>query len=218
MATPTMPVLDGRPFEELCDAGYRPLRLTDIMQIWLQQHFSKASNIVQVGIKDRIWTDSDDSKIQIYPVSDWRPRETEKRPALIIKRNELKFVRYGIDNRYMGSGFVASGQKNTYAAGLQGSHTVFCMAGEGGEAEQLGAEVAQELMKFAPVVRVWLNMLRVELVGMGELSILEEATENFAVPVSIAYAFMEQWALTPLDEATLTRIKLQVNKPAAPLV
>ena len=200
--------LDGRPFKALCDSGFRPNKFTGIMLLWMAQHFSNTDRIVEPGIKDRVWnSDFEQSKIQILAVEDWKPQTTEQRPAILAKRNDLKFTRFGIDNRLMGGG-VPYDTRRIHVAGLQGSHTMFCIAGEGGEAEQLAAEVSQELMKFAPIVREWLNLLRVELVSIGKLSKLEEASENFVVPVDIAYAYLEQWELSPLDVPLLTELKL----------
>lgn len=207
MADNTIVPLDGRPFKALCGSGFRPNKFTGIMLLWLTQHFSNTNRIVEPGIKDRVWDpDFEKSKIQINAVEDWKPQTTEQRPSILAKRNDFKFVRYGIDNRLMGGG-VPYNTKRLHTGVMTGSHTIFCIAGEGGEAEQLGAEVFQELMKFAPIVREWLDMLRVELVSVGKLSKLEEASENFVVPVDIAYAYQENWELYPMDAPILTEIK-----------
>jgi hypothetical protein len=204
----TIPQLDARPFKDLCGSGFRPRRLTGILQLWLVQHFASTNNIVEKGVKQRVWTpDPNTSKIQILPISDWRPKNTEQRPALLIKRQELKFTREGIDNRLMG-GF---GTRQLFAAIMQGSHTVFCVAGEAGEAEELAAEVSQEFMKFSHAVRVWLDLLRIELTGIGEVAKLEEASENFVVPVNIAYSYLEKWEILALDDPTLVRITSVIN-------
>lgn len=203
--------LDGRPFKDLCDSGFRPNKLTGIMLLWMAQHFSVKDRILEPGLKDRIWTsDFETSKIQILPIDEWKPQTTEQRPAIIAKRHDIKFVRYGIDNRLMGGG-IPNNTRRIHVSGMQGSHTLFCIAGEGGEAEQLAAEVSQELMKFAPIVREWLNLLRLELVSIGTLSILEEASQNFVVPIDIAYAYLEQWELAPLDVPLLNEIKATIG-------
>jgi hypothetical protein len=199
--------LDGRPFIDLCGSGFRANKMTGILLLWLTQHFSNTDYIVEPGVKNRIWTTNPEtSKIQILAHDDWKPQTTEQRPALLVKRNEQKFVRYGIDNRLMGGGPPYE-TRRIHVSAMQGSHTVFCIAGEGGEAEQLAAEVSQDLMKFAPIVREWLNMLRVELVSIGKMSKLEEGSENFAVPIDIAYAYLEEWELFPQDTPILTEIK-----------
>jgi hypothetical protein len=208
MSEPVIVPLDGRPFKALCGSVYRYNQLTGIMLTWLSQHFSKTERILESGLKERVWDpDFELSKIQILPVEEWKPQTTDQRPSILVKRNEQKFIRFGIDNRLMGgSGPFAT--RRIHVAALQGSHTVFCIAGEGGEAEQLAAEVSQELMKFAPIVREWLAMLRVELVSVGKLSKLEESSENFVVTVDIAYAYDQQWELTALDEPMIKEIKM----------
>ena len=203
-----LPQLDARPFKALCRSPFKPNVITGLFQLWLTQHYANANNIQQASLKARVWnSDPELSQIQILPLFDYRPNETEQRPALIIKRQELKFIRYGIDNRWMGSGGKDGGTR-IYEALMQGSHTVFCIAGESGEAEDLAYETYQELMKFAPVVREWVNLTRIQLVGVGEVSKLEEATENFIVPIDIAYSFPEKWELLTLDAPILTEIRL----------
>ncbi len=213
MADETIIPLDGRPFIDLCGSVYRQNILTGIMLTWLAQHFSRSDRIIETGIKHRVWDpDFEKSKIQILPVEEWKPQTTEQRPALLAKRGNLKFVRYGIDNRLIGGGGRDS-VRRVHVGAMQGTHTIFCVAGEGGEAEQLSAEVSQELMKFAPIVRHWLAMLRVELVSIGPLSKLEEASENFVVPVDIAYAFDQEWELLSLDDPFLKEIRLNIGYP-----
>lgn len=203
--------LKGQPFIDQCGSPWRPNRLTGMLQLWMTLHFSSSDNIVEPGLKQRIWNpDFTRSQIQILPVDAWMPQTTEQRPAIILKRHELKFIRYGIDNRLMGGGIPQNTQR-LYSGVLQGAHTLFCIAGEGGEAEQLAAEVSQEVMKFAPIVRVWLNFLRIELVSIGTLAKLEEASENFAVPIDIAYAFQENWQLAELDSPVLTAMQMLLN-------
>lgn len=206
-----IPKLDSRPFKRLCGSTLRPRQFTGLLQLWLTQHFSNSDNIQEVGVKNRVWNeDPEVSLIQILPVYDWRPEQTEQRPALLIKRHELKFVRVGIDNRLMGGGPGAD-TKQYYAGLMQGSHTVFCIGGSGGEAEELAAEVMNELMKFSPAVRAWLNLKRIELVGVSELAKLEESKEHFVVPVNIAYAFLQEWELLSLDDPVLVRINTIIN-------
>lgn len=202
----SIPTIDVRPFKALCQSARRQLQITGILQLWLSQHFSVAGNIVETGLQQRIWTaDPQTTKIQIIPHFDWRPQNTEQRPTLLIKAQELKYQRLGIDNRLMGGG-PPNDARLIYSAAQQGGHTVLCLAGEGGEAYQLASEVYYELMKFSPAMRAILNLLKIEPTGIGEITKLEEATENFAIPVNIAYSFMDTWEVTSLDDPVLTGI------------
>lgn len=205
-----MPQIITPPFLELCrsDSTPTPLRLTGWLQLWLTQKFARAENIVQAGLKDKVWTDTEDTKIAILPLTAWEPTLTERRPGLVIKRQELRQVRLGIDNRLMGTVNGPSGYgTQQYMTSLQGSHTVFCIAGESGEAEQLAAEVGYEMLKFAPLMRALLDFIRIELVGIGELTKLEEASENFMVPVNLAYVFRAEWQIAALDDPVLVGIR-----------
>jgi hypothetical protein len=174
----------------------------------MTQKFANTNNIVQKGLKDKLWTDSEQTKIAILPLTAWEPTFTERRPGLIIKRQELKHVRLGINNQLMGGMTSPSGYgTQVHSTSIQGSHTVFCIAGESGEAEQLGAEVAYELLKFAPLMRALLDFIRIEFVGLGEVVKLEEASENFMVPANLAYVFRSEWVVGSLDDPILRGIR-----------
>ena len=123
-----LPQIDLRPFREQCTTDNKQLKLTGVLQLWLSLHFYNRNNIKEPGIKERVWNpDPEKSKIQILPLEYYQPTTTEQRPSLIIKRQELKFIRFGIDNRLLGSGGPDVGRR-FHVAGMQGSHTVFCVA------------------------------------------------------------------------------------------
>ena len=207
MTTEVLQQLDARPFKDLCGSRFTPNRLTGILQLWLSSHFSSSNNISETGLKDRVWSNNPEStKIQILPVEQWEPLTTELRPAILLKQQDLKFIRIGIDNRLMGGG-PPHNTKRMHSARMEGSHSVICLAGEAGEAKQLAAEVSDELIRFAPIVRVWLNFLRIELVGISPLSKLEEASENYAISIDLAYSYLQEWEILSLDDPILTGIK-----------
>ena len=181
----------------LCDEGWRPLSLTKLFLYILRSHFSDARNIEAPVLQDKLWTAGEATGILIEPVGRWRPQLTEKRPAVIVKRNGLKALRQGLDDRMM-LGRGPEGAKRLYATYMQGSHTMFCMAGESAEAEVLGAEVYRELLEFGPETRRAMSLHRFQMVDVSELSLVEEATENFVVAVTVAYVFEEAWEITPV--------------------
>jgi hypothetical protein len=90
-----------------------------------------------------------------------------------------------------------------------GSHTLFCIGGTGAQAETLATEVRRDLTEFGPAILKTFCLLRFQVVEVGAISELEESTENFVVPVTVGYAFQENWQL--LQQApTLKRISLSL--------
>jgi hypothetical protein len=82
---------------------------------------------------------------------------------------------------------------------IQGSHTLFCISGESAEVEILAHEVWKELMQFGPYARKKFNLLRFVVSDCEDPAILEEATENFVVPVVVSYGIQDSWQLYPPD-------------------
>lgn len=207
--SPIAPVLDFQPIlADLCP-DWIPFQITRLIVQWLRQHYVPG-NIQQPAIQDNTWLPTDDTKILIESYTKWKPQLTEKRPGLIVKRHQVQALQDGIGNRMMG-GAGAEGLKDYRSVRLVGSHSVFCVAGEGGEAEVLAAETYRELMKFAPKMTERLGLIRTVLSSIGEISLLEEATENFAIPVTIAYAFWDTWRIDELDAPLLARFNAVFN-------
>lgn len=179
--------------QEVCSGGWRLRTLTGFFCLWLQEHFRTADRIGDELLKRRVWTAGDDSSILIESATRWRPNMTEKRPGLIIKRNSQKVLRQIIADRMMGFGAGSPGGK--HVTWLTGSHTVFCIAGEGGEAELLAYEVLDELIGFSALLRGPLGFVKLLVSEAGDLGILEEASQNFVVPITVSYVYEHGWTL-----------------------
>jgi hypothetical protein len=130
---------------------------------------------------------------------------------VIIRRNAWKSIKLGINNL---SGTTPTGF-NEYTKFWRGSHTLFCIAKEGAEAEILAAETYRYLLHFSPVFRKYFNLLMFELVEVGGLSELEEATERYVVPITVAYGWDETWVLQLLTPR-LKHIQLSGLFPPTP--
>jgi hypothetical protein len=209
-----IPRIDATWFRDICELGPRPLVVTGWLKIWLQGHFASQQNIEdQTGaVYKSLWKpDFKQTRIAIESITKWAPELTEFRPAVIIKRNAWKRVRLGVDDRMMGT--MAPDMQNRYSNVWQGSHTLFCIAGDGAEAEKLAAEVFRELNEFGPIIRRILDLMRFEVLEVGELyKVKTNARENFAVPVTIGYAYREDWKV--MQEAPrLKRIDLAIFQP-----
>jgi hypothetical protein len=93
---------------------------------------------------------------------------------------------------------------------MRGSHTLFCLAGEGGEVEVLGAEVFRELLGFSSLIRRTLDLTRFGVSELGPVHELQESTENYAVPITVAYASTLTWSIEQ-DAPKLKRFVLSAS-------
>lgn len=211
--------LDAKWFSNICELGPRPLVATGWFKLWMQGHFTDRANIEDYQGPDPtgpLWKpDFKDTKIAIESASHWRPELTEMRPSIIIRRNAWKRIRLGIDDRMFFH--LAPDAQNRYANWWQGSHTLFCITGDGAESEKLGAEVFRELNEFGPVVRMILDLKRFEVVEVGALlKVKTDARENYAVPVSVSYVYEEAWKVNqeaPKFKRMIQRIDLKHFQP-----
>lgn len=189
--------IDWSDLSVYCSSMPKPLLVTGLLIQWLRLHFSNPGNLENPLLVDQIW-DQEVSKtgIVIDSVYRWNPALTEKRPGIFVKRGPWKFLTVGIDNRHMP---VANQpcRIDTHTVIMQGSHTIFCIGGEAAEAEILATETYRELMSFGPAARKTFNFLRFVISDLGDINILEEATENFVIPIVISYGIQEKWQICP---------------------
>ena len=206
-----MPQFDSVWINSLCELGPRPLVATGWFRLLLAGHF-QPGNLEDTSetIGKMLWKPDNTTGIMIESITRWVPELTEKRPAVIIKRNGWRRLRLGIGDKMFGPGDPAG--QEFFANAWQGSHTLFCIAGKGAETEKLAAEVYREMNEFGPAIRATLDLLRFEVTEVGELMLLEEARQNFVVPVVVAYAFVESWQLQD-SSPPLTGIDLALMEP-----
>ena len=117
----------------------------------------------------------------------------EKRPAVILKRNTYQNQRIAIDDRHQPTR-RDQGDRH-YSTLWLGSHSLFCIGGSGAQVELLATEVQRELTEFGPLIREKMQLHRFSVIEVGAIAELEEATENFVVPVNVGYAYQERWVL-----------------------
>lgn len=188
----------------ICSLGMRPHLVTGFLRQLFAQHFADPSNINNPFLRAKLedlgpWIEEasdgsgEKSGIQIESSTRWKPDTMEQRPAIIIKRNSWRWVRKIIDSRMMGDN--TPDQFERYLGWWHGSHTIFAIADEGGEAENLGTEVAMLVVHYHSQIRDALNLDRFIPVEVSELVEIEEATENFAVPITVAYIGQEPWTM-----------------------
>lgn len=174
--------------------GMQRRMLTGIIRSLLISHYSVESNISSEAnnwSKPPVWTPGDDTGILIETIHNWRESVVQKRPAVIIKPNAEVMLRIAIDDKVSRDREGNSHYSNVWV----GSHTVFCIHGTGAAAEILYDETKSELSQFAPVVRENFQLLKFQCTEGGAIYELEESTENFVVPITIAWAYQMQWMI-----------------------
>lgn len=184
----------------LCSFGVRPRAVTGMIRQILVQHFCDPDNLEDAGLRARFkaghgWRNDEHTGILIESNTRWRPELTEKRPAIIIKRNDWQWQRVTIGDQAgddWRDGFMQ------FLGFWLGTSTLFALAQEGGEAETLGAEVSRVLLHCGALIVHELSLHRFVPVSVGAVHRVKEATQNYAVPVTFAYAAEEAWELQPL--------------------
>jgi len=181
--------------DTLCALGPTPQIMTSLFLTWLREHFSDSDNIEHAIFRDRLWdSEACATRVMIEDATVWTPEMTQRRPALLVKRNSWEHTkRFTFDSQ---SGTTEDGRP-TYTKLWRGSHTIFAVSPEGGECEILVAETYRFLMHFGPIFRQYFNLMKFELLQVGELSMIEETSKAYACPITVAYGWQENWAIRP---------------------
>lgn len=182
----------GIDVSSLCSLLARPAILTGILRDVLVRHFASAATIEEPDLRHLIWTPEETTEILIESIHRWRPETTERRPAVIIKRNAYQNIRRGIGDRRQGPPADIYGDPH-FTTFWTGSHTLFCIGGTGSQAELLGTEVQREITQFSSELARTLDLRRLQVTQVGAVAELEEAQENFVVPVTVGYTYEERW-------------------------
>lgn len=194
----------------VCSYGWRLQLLTGFLVLWMQEHFVRADAIEDDKLDSKLWSpDIKENKVLIKSITKWKPQDTGLRPAIIVKRNSARVMRQIINDRHMPALGGPESTVTRCTSFIAGSHTLFCIADEGGECETFANEVYRELMQFAIILRPALGLHKLMVTEIGDLSLVEEATENYVVPITVAYAFEESWELMP-QAPLLKRVDLAV--------
>lgn len=188
------PQIIGTAISNLCSLYPRPLILTGMFREILVRHFLTASNIEVPDLKHLLWQGGEQTGIKIESIHRWRPELTEHRPAVIIKRNAYRNRRLGIADKHQGSPADRFGHEH-FTTFWVGSHTLFCIGASGAQAELLATEVLREVHHFHEVIRRAAMLHRLAVVEYGPIAELEEAVENFVVPVTVGYAYQDCWVV-----------------------
>ena len=78
---------------------------------------------------------------------------------------------------------------------MVGSHTVFAVARAAAQVDVLSAEIATRLIQYQQAIQAEFGFNRFRVAEVGAISKLEEASETFVVPVTVAYTYVEAWSV-----------------------
>lgn len=201
----------------LCSFGHTPRLITGIIRQILLQYFIDPQNVRNNYLRAALersgaWSDGVNSGIFIESLDRWRPEVTEARPAIVIKEGDWNWMRVGIGDQ---AGVDWRSGKSSYLGYWRGTHTVFAIGGEGPETQILSAEVAKLLLYYGPTIMHQMDLHRFVMLQIGAMSALKESTENYIVPVNVAYVAEEQWSLQE-DAPRLKRINFNVDELLLP--
>ena len=181
---------EGVQISSLCQMGLQPLMLTGFFRDLLTRHF-QPENIQSRDLANYIWRDDMTTGILIESIHRWRGDLAEKRPAILIKRNQYSNTRMTVGDQ---AGTDAQGNRQ-YVTWWTGSHTLFCIHASGASAEVLATEVQREITQFAPVILQTLGLFRLVVTDVVAISEIEEANESFVIPVNVTWAYQEFWTI-----------------------
>lgn len=195
-------------YSSLCHLGWRPQLITGLIRNLLCAHFSSDDAIEDPNLKTLVWNPGDTTGLVIDSVFRFRPALADKRPALLLKRNAYKNYRVSRGDE---AAIDRQGNKE-YATLWIGSHTVFAIHGTGNSCEILATEAQRDLTQFAPVVLSDLGrgLKRFQVTDVGDIAEVEESTQNFAIPITVGWAYEETWKLTAL-QPTLEAISFNLH-------
>jgi hypothetical protein len=185
----------------VCATGNRPLLTHGWLIEEMRMHYSRPENINNPLLRDYVWKPEPDpdNGILVESVGRWTPQISGQRPAIVIRFNEIKPLKVAINNQ---EGYSDQGQKR-FVKIMTASQTVFCIHKEYDATLLLMTEVYSHLLQFSDPIRSIFDLLMFELVHAGGPGELKEASDRYASPVTLAYAWSESWEV--IDWAPLLK-------------
>lgn len=196
----------------LCSFGHSQLTMSGILRQVLLQHFVDPDQIISASLRRSLehngaWREGTNTGIYIESLARWRPELTESRPAIVLKEGDWEWKRLGIGD-HMGTDSL-TGQQD-FGGCWAGTHTLFVLGNEGAETQILAWEVSKTLLWYARQIARDFDLRRFVPVSTGALAALKESTENYVVPVNVAYVVDETWWIQE-DSPRLKRIVFRAS-------
>lgn len=196
----------GRTLRALCQLIPSPILMDGLFRNYFTDHFSQPTRIEQPDLQELIWANNDTTGIVIEVIQKWDPTQANRRPQIVIKRNAYANRKVGFGNRQQMHPGDKEGNPH-FSTFWVGSHTLFALGSTGAQANLLGTEIQRELTQFASELLTGLNLEQFDVTEIGALSLIEEADDVFACPITVAYTYNEHWSVR-MQAPRLRRISL----------
>lgn len=199
----------------ICSTRHPASVLGGIFVQWCRQHFSDVKNLEYNGeneyanpeftipldeLQQFIWNPKVElTKIMIQMVWDYNPENIQMRPGIFVKRNKQQTQKIAINNgqtigaKRSRDGGIGQVRGAMNACIIFGSHTIFCCANSGAQAELVAAELFNEFIAFGPLIREKMELTSFQVEGLEEAALLEEFNDHWVVPLVITYAYPRIW-------------------------
>lgn len=183
----------------MCKRGMQPIVLSGVFRDVLTAHFADnhVGAMVDPVLRNPEYLASDDMNfagISIETIGTRNVKVTGQRPSIRIRYNGQKTVNIGIGNGYR----MDPEGNRMYTLQKAGSHTFFCIGGTELEAVYLATEVEVYFDIFSPELRAELNLLQLTTVDQAQPGQLEESSESWISPVTVAWSYNVGWTLKPV--------------------
>jgi hypothetical protein len=190
-------IADGRVEDRsLKRVQLAPMQLTGVLVDVLRHHFGNPTSIFEPLLQNHIWRPSLDTTILIETCTREVLKQLQQRPAILVKRNAIRFERFIIGDEVIPIG-GGKGQRE-FVVRAQGAHSVFCITQLPADAETLAQETLMLLLQHGPQIRETLRLQEdFKLDEVGELRTLEGAGGQYVVPLSFSYSIVHAWNLKP---------------------
>ncbi|OPZ61523.1 MAG: hypothetical protein BWY85_02379 [Firmicutes bacterium ADurb.Bin506] len=179
--------------------------ITGLLRDMLARHFAEPLLIEEPDLRHLVWREDQRTGILIESIHRWRGDLVEKRPAVIIKANGRRNIRWGIQDA---AGADGQGHR-LYQTFWAGSHTLFCIHGSGASADILSSEVQRELTQWHPLMLQYLKLFSWQVTEVGAVFEIEEAKESFVVPVTVGWTYTEMWKIQQ-ESLKLRKVPLSI--------
>lgn len=202
------PQLLGGRLDAFCAQFWDPNLMTGALIDLIRQLFSAPQNLRYKVLRAYIWNgDPQVTKIAIESNTAWTPELVNRRPSVVVGRNEYESMKLGL-------GDLAGRDRhfqNEYATAWVGSHTIYCGAGTGAMADHLSGEVIRYLTRFGPVLRDVFKLLKFRITNVGKVAQLPgTAAQTWCTPVTLAWVMVEGWRVEE-KEPILSSVRITAN-------
>lgn len=191
----------------LCQRGMQRILLTGLFVSLLRDHFANIeTGTEELDLVNYVWRDGPTTSILIETVYDFKPQSAGHRPALLVRANAKTNKRLVLND--LAAVKTETGRKQHTVQWI-GSHTVLCLQGSGASADILANEAETLLQNWTQVLGPELGLDELRVLEVGEIGKLEEARENFVVPILIGWTYQHSWITEP-EALPLRRLPINI--------